>query len=162
MPWELSQFLPAEFVATGWEELAARSRLADTASGLAGDRLKLAALEMCWYMRNQLLRDADWAGMTHSVEIRVPLVDVELLRRLAPAAAGENPLTKAVLANAPEPPLPSLVAQRPKTGFCIPVREWLSQSAVGVLSPELVKERGLRGWSRFVYDAFCKTNEGLT
>jgi len=31
-------------------------------------------------MRNQLLRDADWAGMAHSVEILVPLVDIELLR----------------------------------------------------------------------------------
>ncbi len=160
MPWELPAFLPPEFVAAGWEELAARSRLAETASGLTADRQKLAALEMCWYMRNQLLRDADWAGMAHSVEIRVPLVDVELLRRLAPASATAEPLTKTVLANAPQPPLPSLVTQRPKTGFCIPVREWLAQSAAGVLGLELAKARGLRGWARLVYDAFCETDEG--
>ena len=27
------------------------------------------------YMRNQLLRDTDWASMAHSLEVRVPLVD---------------------------------------------------------------------------------------
>ena len=30
-------------------------------------------------MRNQLLRDADWAGMAHSLEIRTPLVDIAAL-----------------------------------------------------------------------------------
>ena len=35
-------------------------------------------------MRNQLLRDADWASMAHSVEVRTPLVDASLLRQLAP------------------------------------------------------------------------------
>ena len=37
------------------------------------DWLAVSALEMSCYMRNQLLRDADWAGMAHSLEIRVPL-----------------------------------------------------------------------------------------
>ena len=36
-------------------------------------------LESSLYMRNQLLRDTDWASMAHSLEVRVPLVDVELL-----------------------------------------------------------------------------------
>jgi asparagine synthase (glutamine-hydrolysing) len=36
-------------------------------------------------MRNQLLRDANWAGMAHGVDIRVPLVDATLLRSIAPA-----------------------------------------------------------------------------
>jgi len=32
-------------------------------------------LETIHYLRNQLLRDADWAGMAHSVEIRTPFCD---------------------------------------------------------------------------------------
>jgi len=43
-------------------------------------------------MRNQLLRDADWAGMAHSLEIRVPLVDVELLELLPCRERGHRPL----------------------------------------------------------------------
>ncbi len=45
---------------------------------------RVCALESTHYLRNQLLRDADWAGMAHGVEIRVPLVDFTLLRTLAP------------------------------------------------------------------------------
>ena len=52
------------------------------------DVARVCALESAHYMRNQLLRDADWAGMAHGVEIRVPLVDVTLLRSLAPAIDG--------------------------------------------------------------------------
>ncbi len=36
---------------------------------------RVCALESTHYLRNQLLRDADWAGMAHGVEIRVPLAD---------------------------------------------------------------------------------------
>jgi asparagine synthase (glutamine-hydrolysing) len=78
-------------------------------------------------MRNQLLRDADWAGMAHSLEIRVPLVDIVLLKAMAahiPAlAAGGG---KAMLANAPHTPLPGEILDTPKTGFQIPAAKWLS------------------------------------
>ena len=33
-------------------------------------------------MRNQLLRDSDWASMYHGVELRTPLVDIKLLENL--------------------------------------------------------------------------------
>ena len=32
------------------------------------------------YLRNQLLRDSDWASMYHSIELRTPLVDFFLLK----------------------------------------------------------------------------------
>ena len=34
-------------------------------------------------MRNQLLRDTDWASMAHGLEVRVPLVDSVLLSSAA-------------------------------------------------------------------------------
>ena len=46
---------------------------------------RVAALESSLYLRNQLLRDMDWASMAHSLEVRVPLVDAHLLRKVAPA-----------------------------------------------------------------------------
>jgi asparagine synthase (glutamine-hydrolysing) len=54
-------------------------------------------MEMGVYMRNMLLRDSDWAGMAHSVEIRTPFVDVELFRALAPYIASDTPPRKAHL-----------------------------------------------------------------
>ncbi len=80
MPWELAQLMDPAMARDGLEELATMNRLDASTEGLESDRLAVSALEMQWYMRNQLLRDADWAGMAHSLEIRVPLVDLQLLQ----------------------------------------------------------------------------------
>ncbi|MDW8309380.1 MAG: asparagine synthase (glutamine-hydrolyzing), partial [Verrucomicrobiales bacterium] len=125
MPWELPNLLDADMVRAGWRELEPLARLEMTVAGLASAHARVSALELCWYMRNQLLRDSDWASMAHSVEIRVPYVDVPLLRALAPRLVGLAPPTKRDLAGVPSRPLPSEILNRPKTGFQIPVREWL-------------------------------------
>jgi asparagine synthase (glutamine-hydrolysing) len=83
-------------------------------------------LETSMYMRNQLLRDSDWASMASSVELRVPLVDAHL--RAALAAQRFEPARsagKAALVRQIAPELPASLWQRPKTGFYIPVIEWL-------------------------------------
>ncbi len=103
----------------------------------------MSALEIDWYMRNQLLRDADWAGMAHSLEIRVPLIDIVLFRALAPMLCAVHPPAKRDMALTPRQPLPRAVLDRPKTGFVVPVREWLHGGGGG--------ERGLRGWAKRVY-----------
>jgi len=54
-------------------------------------------LEATLYMRNQLLRDADWTSMAHSIELRVPLVDIEVL-------ASASRANKQNLAQAPTVP----------------------------------------------------------
>lgn len=149
MPWELPELLDGEVVRQGWEKLQTLLRLEETAAGLENDRLKITALELCWYMRHQLLRDTDWAGMAQSLEIRVPWVDAALLRELAPLLAGPDPPGKAAMTRTAERPLPHQVLRRPKTGFSVPVREWLTRAT----GPEKA-ERGLRGWARQVYAAF--------
>ena len=91
---------------------------------------RVAALEFACYMRNQLLRDADWAGMAHSLEIRTPLVDLVLLQALAPympqMTAGVG---KHALAQAPSTPLPEEIADRPKLGFAVPISSWTNGEA---------------------------------
>ena len=89
-----------------------------------------ASSKSAHYMRNQLLRDADWAGMAHGVEIRVPLVDMTLLERLAPAIPSLAPQTgKAALAKAPTLPLPSEIVARAKTGFGVPTGAWMNAAS---------------------------------
>ncbi len=46
---------------------------------LTNDFQKVAALELQFYMRNQLLRDADVFSMASSVELRVPFLDTQLM-----------------------------------------------------------------------------------
>ncbi|MCR4333104.1 MAG: asparagine synthase C-terminal domain-containing protein, partial [Sulfuricaulis sp.] len=144
MPWELPEILGDQIVREGWEELQPLMRLEQSIQGASSDRVKVSALEMNWYMRNQLLRDADWAGMAHSLEIRVPLVDVELMRRLAPLLTETFP-DKQDMARSPCQPLPPEILNRRKTGFSVPVREWLMQD-----DGRQGGERGLRGWARQV------------
>src|SRR5438045_8271405 len=76
---------------------------------------RVAALESSLYLRNQLLRDMDWASMAHSLEVRVPLVDAHLLRKIAPALVHRRERGKQILAEAPRPALPPEVRKRRKT-----------------------------------------------
>ena len=57
---------------------------------------RVATLEASLYMRNQLLRDTDWASMAHSLEVRVPLVDAVLLAKLAGMGLGIDPAEQQV------------------------------------------------------------------
>src|SRR5205823_6554117 len=78
---------------------------------------RVSSLEMSLYMRNQLLRDADWAGMAHSLEVRVPYADAFLLKKIASLVAGHPGKNwKPELASSPRPALPASVRSRPKTG----------------------------------------------
>jgi asparagine synthase (glutamine-hydrolysing) len=76
-------------------------------------------------MRNQLLRDTDWASMAHSLEVRVPLVDAVLLRVMAAGLGSRATLSKGLLATAPRVSLPKEIIERPKTGFTTPIQTWL-------------------------------------
>ncbi len=114
----------------------------------ARDFSKLATLESSLYMRNQLLRDTDWAGMAHSLEIRTPLVDSELLIRLAPLFAHEKTTQgKQWLAQSPTSPLPLAVTNRRKTGFGIPIKAWY-EGLYDTLPDAPEAGEDIRLWSR--------------
>ncbi len=155
MPWELPEILDGDMAREGWNELQTLARLDATANGIQSPHLKISALEMTWYMRHQLLRDTDWASMEHSLEVRVPLVDVELLRATAPLLAREARPTKRDMALTPRSPLPAKVLDRPKTGFQVPVRDWLlAQNQKSEAGNRKSAGRGLRGWARHVHAKF--------
>jgi asparagine synthase (glutamine-hydrolysing) len=86
---------------------------------------QVAALESSMYMRNQLLRDTDWASMAHSLEVRLPLVDAKLLRTAGPAVFARQTPDKRLLAQSPAKPLPRSITERRKTGFSTPLAAWL-------------------------------------
>ena len=153
MPWELPEVLDGDLAREGWEQLQPIAAIERDIVRIRSSRSRLACLESCWYMRNQLLRDSDWAGMAHSLEVRFPLVDIQLLRSTATWLANAQPPSKATMLEAPLWPLPAAVLSRPKTGFGIPIREWLS----GHAGAEAGRDRGLRGWARLVYSNFVNS-----
>jgi len=129
-------FLPTELPALLGVDMAREGleRLGGFPPGMTSVRARdegatLGLLESTLYLRNQLLRDSDWASMGHSLELRTPLVDAKLLETLGPFTSGfANHAGKAVLARAPKKPLPDVVVNRSKTGFSLPMAAWLSNS----------------------------------
>jgi asparagine synthase (glutamine-hydrolysing) len=91
------------------------------------DVTAVGLLESTHYLRNQLLRDSDWASMAHSLELRTPLVDAKLLDTLGPyLSAFADGAGKALLAGSLEKRFPDFLINRAKTGFCLPMTQWLS------------------------------------
>ena len=110
---------------------------------------RICVLESSNYMRNQLLRDSDWAGMAHSLEIRVPLVDWQLTNALSPSLATLVPgAGKAALALSPSLPLPEAIRLRAKTGFGVPTGNWMTHATGAAHLP--TKGQASREWLRRV------------
>jgi asparagine synthase (glutamine-hydrolysing) len=132
MPWDLPEILGADRAASALSALDLRQLLSRAVNPRPeGDLAAISALEGGLYMRNQLLRDADWAGMAHSLEIRVPLSDARLVRAMAaPLNLQWRPRDgKEALGRSPRPPVPAAIADRPKTGFSVPMAEWIVEDS---------------------------------
>ncbi len=94
--------------------------------------LAVAQLENFFYLRNQLLRDCDWASMYHSVELRTPFVDFFLLNDLKYYISYlSNFSDKTPLAESSITKIPKSILKRKKTGFNIPVTKWIDESLNG-------------------------------
>jgi asparagine synthase (glutamine-hydrolysing) len=128
-PAELAALMGPDLAAEGLAGFSPDAWVGAMSGALVADsRLAVGQIESTTYLRNQLLRDSDWASMAHSVELRTPLVDASLLQDLQPLlGAFQQFPNKRLLATAAERPLPENIIKRPKTGFGIPVQTWLKQ-----------------------------------
>ena len=89
-------------------------------------------------------------SMSESVEVRVPFLDnklVEFASRIPIKYKNNRGNLKWVLKKAMEPYLPSEIIYRSKTGFGVPVRQWviveLREWINDILSYDSIKKRGL-------------------
>jgi asparagine synthase (glutamine-hydrolysing) len=97
---------------------------------------RVSYLEARCYMLNTLLRDSDFMSMAHGLEVRVPLIDHQLARRLM-ALPGSWKLSagtlKPLLVHALQGKLPDKIVHRRKRGFTLPFEYWLRDA----LRPEI-------------------------
>jgi asparagine synthase (glutamine-hydrolysing) len=114
--------------------------------------------DMKTYLPNNNLNYTDKLGMAAGVEIRVPFLDIELVKfsaNIPPELKMKGVTGKYLLRKLMEKYLPSEVIQRSKTGFGIPpsqllakdlkpkMREYLSEEAIqnrGIFNPEKVTD----------------------
>ncbi len=166
MPWELPALVGEELARAG---LRALDPVAHCDAVLDPDPdapfARVATLEACLYMRNQLLRDSDWASMAHSLEVRVPLVDHVLLERVAPLCASlQGKAGKRALGRAPREALPVELVERRKTGFGLPLGAWLAEPSAGVDAYRrvpLLAEPTVGYARRLAYSLFDMRRQGL-
>ena len=152
MPWELSTIMPPETAQLGLDQLAPLALIEHELSTKPVSAFaKVATLESTLYMRNQLLRDADWTSMAHSLEARVPLVDRHLLERIGCLPLGSSAYAgKKLLRLSPRLPLPRIVGEKPKTGFLTPIGSWMKNLPAGqpaVVGSALKGQHWSRNWS---------------
>jgi asparagine synthase (glutamine-hydrolysing) len=112
------------------------------------------------YMGNQLLRDSDVMSMASSLELRTPLVDVEVVKfsrtcrddfklRTDGGSDGRYAASgaKRVLIEAMRRALPADIDKRPKRGFALPIVHWLRTDLRPLVAeacdPATISRRGL-------------------
>lgn len=111
---------------------------------------RMLYLEAKHFLADHNLNYTDKMGMAAGVEVRVPLLDrdlVEFAARIPPSLKQKACVGKAVFKKAMEPYLPRDVIYRPKSGFGAPIRRWLANElrdmVDDVLSPKSLGQRGL-------------------
>ncbi len=128
----------------------------------------ISQLELEGYMANTLLRDTDSMSMAHSLEVRVPFVDVEVVSYVLGLPgdwklnndSGQRP--KPLLADAVSDLLPQDLLARPKMGFTLPLEGWMQSCLRDEISSvlgnqEQLKRTGLefdtvaKVWGRFLH-----------
>jgi asparagine synthase (glutamine-hydrolysing) len=89
----------------------------------------VSRVETHHYMGDMLLRDTDANSMRHSLEVRVPFLDLPLVDYVSslPGRVKRSPrgLPKYLLRAACQKVLRDDIARRPKTGFSLPIGDWM-------------------------------------
>jgi asparagine synthase (glutamine-hydrolysing) len=137
-PWEARALLSPEIADATLACDPVRELRARVAPAALPAEERVSALEFLQYLECQLLRDTDAMAMRHSLEVRTPLVDRELLRAAAriPALLRRAGPAKRALREAPRPPVPPELWRRRKQGFTLPFEHWLRSGGIPVRLPE--------------------------
>ncbi|MEY4766307.1 MAG: hypothetical protein RI907_2980, partial [Pseudomonadota bacterium] len=146
-------------------------------------------IDMHTYLVGDINTKVDRASMAHSLEVREPLMDHELVQWLATLPSGlklKGAEGKYVFKKAMEPRLPNDVLYRPKMGFAVPLAKWFRgplrqrvrdsllrgpMAASGMFNVAVMQqllsehESGQRDhstplWSLLMYDAFLARQTG--
>ena len=97
---------------------------------LDGDAFNtVSRMEMVHYMGDTLLRDTDTNSMRHSLEVRVPFLDTAVVDYVSALPGrvkqGAGQASKSLLRMACGKVIRDDIAGRPKTGFTLPIGDWM-------------------------------------
>ena len=123
LPNELNKIFDEKIIEEGFNKLDLFKRLSGSIDGIKNNFIKTSLLELNWYTKNQLLKDSDVFGMKNSVEIRVPFLTKNLLKKTYMFVMNKKMNLKHELINNN---LINFDISKKKLGFGYPLRTWLS------------------------------------
>lgn len=151
-PHELSGIMGAEQARIGLQKLGGVRK--ELHPKIDNPIAAISYIETTQYLKNQLLRDSDWASMAHSIELRTPFVDLSLLNRLGPYiglfAKGRG---KRYLADDLYVGIESSLGSKKKTGFGIPVENWMGQQLASeniTSGPSCRPDQWSKRWAAYI------------
>lgn len=107
-------------------------------------------LDMKMYLDGDILPKVDRASMSHSLEVRVPFLNYDILKFAESLPVDyklRNLTTKAILREAMRDDLPPEILARSKKGFNIPIARWLTEDlrdwAHDLLAYPRLKQQGI-------------------
>jgi asparagine synthase (glutamine-hydrolysing) len=132
------------------------------------------------YLQDDILVKVDRASMMHSLEVRAPFLDIELVdfvRRIPSAYKLRNGTTKYILKKGLKDILPRAILHRRKKGFGVPVGAWFTKNELAVahsalpslhahvIAQKLAAHRAAKSnetaflWSVYVLDKWAVVNQ---
>ena len=95
------------------------------------------------YLRNQLLKDSDWASMSNGIELRTPFVNNFLQAKLSPYKNLIRKFGKSKLIEKTFPEFYKINSKinrfQNKLGFYFPLKEWILDNKKGCLNEEIFR-----------------------
>lgn len=91
---------------------------------------KMLAIDIRYWLSNNILTIVDKMTMAHSIESRVPFTDTEVFKvssSLPKNYKVSNNTTKVALRNAAKKVIPNEAYKKKKLGFPVPIREWIRE-----------------------------------
>lgn len=119
---------------------------------------KVSFFETNLYMESQLLKDTDIMSMWHSIEVRVPFLDYDLItavQKISSSLKFDHPQSKFLLIDSFKDILPKEIWIRKKQGFVFPFDNWMKENLDQFMpssqNGKLTKKfkAGKLSWSRY-------------
>jgi len=132
-----------DLVALEFERLFEESRAQDAVN-------RVIDVDTRTYLSDNILTKVDIASMAHSLEVRCPLIDQEVMQ-FAASLPGSMKIrgfsTKFLLRQVAQDLLPRRILTRPKQGFGLPIDRWMREDLAplsrDVLLDQRARERGI-------------------
>ncbi len=142
-PNELKQIYEEDFIIDGLQNLNLIERMKKTHNEVSNLQIKISLLELEWYMKNQLLKDADVFGMANSIEIRVPLLSKKILfnsfKKMKNRFFNKKQLVSKYYSDLP--------FDNKKLGFSFPIKEW-------IMKENKLKSLNNLEWTKYINNNF--------